>query len=314
MSHKISVDFTGLCLFATKKVPKRLSVLLARDTMKGMEHRPLLSFDIRNLRLFNGASKIEVIQLPDGRQIAIWNLDGKLITLNAGAGALPGDVTLCRGKTGEAPFPEHPWEEMDLRWVPSLGRITGQDLNPIYLEDKPVLGTETCALSARLDINRGFLFSNAAVNRLQPPECWTIPTVSGKPIVQYLADSVRLEIDGEDKAKEDERILTITASSFGGGDTETLELIPDDRNKIEISITNFPQVLPKHDMPMTTMPHFGAYYDLLNKAPDQPLIPVREDAQGQPLMPMPPSAPGKGVHTAMAQGIFPAKCSPGMTP
>jgi hypothetical protein len=325
MSHKISIDFTGLCVFATKNVPDRLSVLLAGDPKKGAHHpaddpkkdtrhRPLLSFNVRNLEVFSGESSVEVIQLPDGSQIASWGLDGKIVTLTPGREALPKKVTLCGGGVPKSRFPQDPQAEMDLCWVPSLGRITGQDVDPVLLDKNPVRSPGPSALVARVDINHGFLFANAAVNRQQPASCWTIRTLSGQSLEQYLADTVRLEIDGQDG-----ELLVFTATPFGGGPIETLALEPVD-GRIALSITNLPEVLPDHRMEMASMDHFSAYYGLLDRMPKDQPVPTRSGRIPDTGKTPPahhvesPRAHTMGPDTAVAEGIYPVKCSPGMLP
>jgi hypothetical protein len=307
MSHRISVDFTGLCVFSTMNVPKRLSVLLATDPRGHMRHRPILSFNVRNHKFFQGKTMSEVIQLPDGRQIASWDLNGRIVSLRTGGSTRPKKVVLCGGGPPATRMPQNPRAELDLCWVPSLTRIAGSsELNSIYLEDKPVPRSGKSALAARVDIDRGHLFSNAAVNRLQPTEWWTIPTASGEPLRQYLADTVRLEIDVDSDA-----LLEIDATRFGGRDTETLTLEPVDK-KIELVITNLPDVLPSPAVQQKEMMHFGLYYELLDPIPRRKPIPTLSGASGRKSMPT--HAHSMGMEGVATQGVHPVKCTPGIIP
>src|SRR5262245_16375972 len=269
MSYKIGIDLTTLCVITTKQ-SKRVSALLVADTIRHMRHRPLLSFNVRNHRTFTGSAMSEVIQLPDGRQIASWDLEGRIVSLKTAANATPKEVVPCGGGVPKTTMPQDPRSELDLCWVPSLKRITGVgDIDSLYFSPNPVPRTGESALAARVDLDQGFLFANAFVNRQQPAVCWTIPTVSGGPLQQYLADTVRLEIDVEtnEKTEEEEKVLVIEATRFGGRDKETLELVPVD-DKIEFSITNLPVELPKTPQLPREMMHFSLYYQLLGPVPN----------------------------------------------
>ena len=308
MSHRISVDFTGLCVFSTLNVPDRLSVLLAADPKGHMRHRPLLSFNVRNHKLFQGKTMSEVIQLPDGRQIASWDLNGRIVRFRQGGSTRPKNVVLCGGGAPATRMPQNPRAELDLCWVPSLTRIAGAtEVNKMYLEDKPLPRSGKSALAARVDIDRGHLFANAAVNRLQPEEWWTIPTASGEPLRQYLADTVRLEIDVDSGAD-----LEIEATRFGSRDKETLTLEPVDK-KIELVITNLPDVLPATAVQPKDMMHFGLYYELLDPIPRKKPIPTLSKASGRNKS-MPAHEHGMGMESAVTHGVHPVKCTPGIIP
>jgi hypothetical protein len=311
MSHKIGIDFTGLCVFSTKQ-PKRVSALLVADTVKHMRHRPLLSFNVRNHKMYTGGAMSEVIQLPDGRQIASWDLEGRIVTLKTAGNASPKELVPCGGGVPKTRMPQDPRAEMDLCWVPSLKRITGVgDIDSLYFSPNPVPGSGESALAARVDLDQGFLFANASVNRQQPAQCWKIPTVSGGPLEQYLADTVRLEIDVETKAEAD-KLLVIEASRFGGRDTETLTLEPVD-DKIEFSITNLPVELPQTSALPREMMHFSLYYQLLGPVPNgDKLIPMLMGDGGQ--MPQAPPEHSKGVERAAIEGVYPVRCTPSMQP
>jgi hypothetical protein len=316
MNYKIGVDFTGLCVFSTKDVPKKLHVLLGADPMGHMHHRPLLSFDVRHHKMFEGGPMNGITQLPDGRQIASWNLEGRMVRLHPAVGkAHPKHVVLCGGGVPSTRTPQDPKSEMDLCWVPSLGRIAGQgNVNPIYLKENPVPSSGPSALAARVDFDRGVLFSNASINRRQPNQFWTIPTLSGGPLHQYLADTVRLEMDVEIEDSSPQKTtptLEISATRFGTGDTETLTLEPVD-GRIDFTITNLPDVLPVSADQVKTMMHFGLYYDLLDPIPQKRPIPILNDGSGP--SPLPPHEHGMGIERAAIEGVYPVKCTPSMLP
>jgi hypothetical protein len=309
MSPRITVDFTGLCLFATKNVPERLSVLLAADPSGAMRHRPILSFDVRNLETFSGGSVDQVIQMPDGTQVASWNLDKHFVTVEAGKSAQPNKVVLCGGAEPKSRCPQNPVSEMDLSWVPSLKRVSGKgDVNPLYLSDNPAPHPGKSALAARLDFDCGYLYSNAAVNRLSPAMCWTFDAGAGQKIEQFLADTVRLEM----QADADE-MLRVQATPFHGHATETLELKPWN-DRIELSITNLPNMLPMPGMSMSTMPHFALYYELLKPAPShRPTPTMSEGSMCGSMGPMKHASKAIAQHASLSRGIRPVKCTPSIS-
>lgn len=304
MSQRVSIDFTGLCVFATKNVPERLSVLLAADPSGRMRHRPILSFDVRNLGSFSGMSVDQVIQLPDGTQIASWSLDQRLVTFKAGKSAQPDKVVLCGAGKPKSRCPQNPVAEMDLGWVPSLAHVSGHgDIDPVYLSDHPPHGGKS-ALAARLDFDCGSLYANAAVNRRSPAAYWTFDDGAGGKVEQYLADTVRLELQsGQGEA------LTIQAAAIGGHGTETLELHPWN-DRIEVSITNLPVMLPAPGMPQSTMPHFALYYALLKPAPKHQPCPTTSEVST--CGPMAPAA--RAMTAGAPRGVYPVKCTPSQSP
>jgi hypothetical protein len=304
MSQRVTIDFTGLCVFATKNVPERLSVLLAADPSGQMPHRPILSFDVRNLGTFSGMSVDQVIQMPDGTQVASWSLDKRLVTVKAGKSAQPDKVVLCGPGKPKSRCPQNPVSEMDLCWVPSLAHVSGKgDIDPVYLSDSPPHGAKS-ALAARLDFDCGSLFANAAVNRRATASYWVFDDGAGGKVEQYLADTVRLEF----QAGMDEP-LTIQAATIGGNSTETLVLHPWN-DRIEMSITNLPVMLPMPGMPQSTMPHFAMYYELLKPAPHHKPTPTT--SEGATCGPMAPAA--RAVSPGGLRGVYPVRCTPSQSP
>src|SRR5262249_30557307 len=304
MSPRVTIDFSGLCLFATKNVPERLSVLLGADSSE--RHRPLLSFDVRNLAGFSGRTVEQVIQMPDGTQVASWSLDKRLVTVKAGKSAAPHKVVLCGGGERKSRLPQNPLSEMDLCWVPSLKRISGKgDINPVYLSDHPVPHPGKPVLAARLDFQCGYLYSNAAVNRLSPAVAWSFNGGEGRKIEQYLADTVRLEF----QADADETVQ-IEAVPFDGHSAETLELRPWN-DHIQLTISNLPDKLPPPGMSGSTMPHFAIYYEFLKPIPNN--RPTPNALEGSMHGSMKPTARAAAHVTAMPRGVHPVKCTPGQT-
>ncbi len=307
MEHRVTVDFTGLCVFVTKNVPERLSVILAADPKGGMRHRPILSFNVRNAGAFSAASVDQVIQLPDGSQIASWRLDKRIVRLKGGRGAHPGKIVLCGGGAPKARCPQDPVSEMDLSWVPSLKRVCGEGkVDPVYLSDNPVPHHGKSALAARVDLDCGYLYANAEVNRQAPAEFWTFSDGTGPGVAQYLADTVRLEMIASPDVP-----VVVEVSRFGGGSTETLELHPWN-DRIEMAITNLPNAMPSHGGHATSMPHFGIYYELLDPAPQHKPIPSR--LEGSTCREQPATAAPMSVVEVGIQGVHPVKCTPGMVP
>lgn len=313
MSQRVSIDFTGLCVFATKNVPERLSVLLGADPSGMMRHKPILSFNVRNLATYSGGTVDQVIQLPDGTQVASWHLDNCLVRVDAGKQAYPGKVVLCGGGAPRSRCPADPVSEMDLCWVPSLKRVSGHgDVDPAFLGDHPVAHPGKSPLAGRIDFDCGYLFANAQVNRRSPSAFWTFDGGSGETVKQYLADTVRLEMQ-----IPPDQALAFQVTPFAGGKPQTLELRPWN-GAIEMSITNLPDMLPSPADPMTTMPHFALYYNLLKPVPKNKPVPSTSPASTcEPAPPSPAGAKGAkalGIVTVGAQGVQPVKCTPGITP
>jgi hypothetical protein len=322
MTHRLSVDFNGLCVFAAERAPKSLSVLMASlaDTM--MQHRPILSFNVRNLVHFSRGNVEQIIQLPNGDQIASWHLDRRIVKFRSMDGARPSQVVLCRDEVTPSRCPQNPMSELDLCWVPSLKRIAGVDkVDPDLLGKNPPRGKKS-GIAARIDFESGNLFAHAAVNRLSPSEFWTFAPTQNGPIEQYLADTVRLEVESTPDAT-----LIIEAYEFGKDrqPAETLVLKPY-KEAIELAISNLPDMVahPEHGVE-ASMDHFAAYYGLLKTAPKFAPIPTTNPASqcGAVSASMPMSAGRKSARGATAgqkgmpigmMGVFPVRCTPGIIP
>lgn len=309
MDNHLTIDFAGLCVFVTKNAPEKLSVILAADPTGTMRHRPILSFNVRNLSKLSAGSVDQVIQLPNGDQIASWHLDKKIVRLVGTRGADPGKVVLCTRGAPTTRCPQDPASEMDLCWVPSLKRVSGHgDINSVYLTDNPVHPSGETALAARVDIESGYLYANAEVNRQTPAEAWTFDDGSGSAVTQYLADTVRLEVRDISAAP-----IVIEVSEFGDGSKETLELVPWN-HMIELAITNLPDASHHDAHDPTRMPHFAFYYELLDPVPQRKPIPTRPSnatcRQTPGTEDMETVSPGDmGV-----LGVQPVRCTPTTVP
>ncbi len=293
MSYDLTIDFTGLCTFVTNDAPEWLRVILLRDTTGAAPHAPRLTFDVRDKLDFKGTDSISnVVQLPNGAQIASWDLSGKILELSGVDTGTPNTVLCCGPKTPEAEEPRDPPEELNFCWVPSLERLCGKgEVKPAFKGDDPGLNGP---VGARFDTKRGFLFSNAEVNRtLQPGGVFEFQP-GGKR--QYLSDAVRLEIRGLTKAVE------LKAKTFGGQEVGVLRLETKKNKAIALSLTNLPVLMPEnaeehHEHGAGAINHFKMYYGLLDQAPAS--FPVPEPAVAGPQV---------------VAGLFPARCTPSSTP
>lgn len=323
MTHRLSVDFNGLCVFAAERAPKSLSALLASYEDAMMRHRPILSFNVRNLVHFSRGTVDQIIQLPNGDQIASWHLDRRIVKFHNLEGARPSNVVLCRDGYPMTRCPQTPVAEMDLCWVPSLKQIAGIDkVDPDLLGTNPPRGKKS-GIAARIDFESGNLFAHAEVNRLQPSEFWTFaPSQGGGMVEQFLADTVRLEVGSNPDAT-----LVIEAFEFGKekAPAETLVLKPYNE-EIAIAISNLPNMVahPEHGME-ASMDHFAAYYGLLKSKPKYAPIPTTTPASQCTALSagMPMSAARKAAQAAThgkpgasvgMMGVFPVRCTPGIVP
>lgn len=322
MTQRVSVDFNGLCVFAAERAPQSLSVLLASYADKMMRHRPILTFNVRNYVSFSKGTVDQIIQLPNGDQIASWHLDRRIVKFRTIDGARPSQVVLLRQNHLPSRCPQDPVSEMDLCWVPSLKRIAGVDrVNPALLGGKPPCGTKS-GVAARIDFEAGNLFANAAVNRLSSSDFWTFSPAQGGTVEQYLADTVRLEVESLPDAK-----LVIEAYKYGSDrkPAETLVLKPW-KESIEIAISNLPDVLTHPDHAgEEAMDHFAAYYKLLKSRPQYEPIPTTTPAShcralsaghamaagAKNARSVPAAHRGSPVH---AMGVYPVRCTPGIVP
>ncbi|HUD73034.1 MAG TPA: hypothetical protein VMQ62_13830, partial [Dongiaceae bacterium] len=255
-------------------------------------------------------------------QIASWHLDRRIVKFRTIDGARPSQVVLLRGSSLPSRCPQNPVSEMDLCWVPSLKRIAGVDkVHPDLLGDRPPCGTKS-GIAARIDFEAGNLFANATVNRLSSSDFWTFSPAQGGPVEQYLADTVRLEVESLPDA-----MLVIEAYKYGNDrkPAETLVLKPW-KETIEIAISNLPDMVAHPDHAgEATMDHFAAYYKLLKSKPQYDPIPsttpashCRAMAAGLPVTEgrknsrsVPPTHRGAPIHT---MGVYPARCTPGIVP
>jgi hypothetical protein len=312
MDNQVSIDFTGLCVFVTNAPNHRLKVILARDPAGKMVHRPIVSFDVASLSHVEGRLPIQVIQMPDGAQIASWNVQDRILRLKDWSCAYPSWVKVCRGDDRLPSYPPDPSTEMDARWVPSLRTVSDSSkVLPVYLQDNPKPSKGATSLAARFDIGAGYLFANAEVNRRSPMECWEFDCGS-RVHRQYLADSMRLELRSHTSEP-----LVIEAYRFGNlsDPAETLELLPSN-GRIALAVSNLPDALPGSEahaahssMHGDGMPHFGIYYTLLDRPKRRP-IPTRSSRPCAAV-----AAPAAGeVMNADMHGVAPVKCTPGMVP
>lgn len=269
-----------------------------------MRHLPIVSFDAKYLHQFVGKSKVPVIQLPNGDQIASWSVENRILTMQKWTDAYPDEVVRCQ-EGGDLPwYPRDPMAEMDVRWVPSLKVVTGSDqIRSDYLSNDPSQGGKDPAIAARFDLDSGYLFSHAEVNRRQPMDLWDFEVGNGKPQThtQYLGDTLRLELHS---ATTD--LVVLEARAFGDfGDVERLELQPQG-GRLEIAVTNFPEEL----QPGVPLGHFHYYYDLLDKPQRRP--DPQPSGKTPADYPVPPA--NKGVARGLAYSIQQVKCTPGMVP
>src|SRR5262245_37705624 len=160
--NRLTIDFTGLCVFVTNEPEGTLKAILAQDPKCGgmddaaamedaaamakgmkmahangkgkhqagkhdmpMKHRPILTFDAKYLHRFKGKSKMQAVQLPNGDQMISWNLENRIVTMRKWKGAYPERVVRCQPGNYLPPFPRDPMAEMDVRWIPSLSLVTG---------------------------------------------------------------------------------------------------------------------------------------------------------------------------------------------
>ena len=318
--NRLTIDFTGLCVLVTNDPSKELKVILACDPMQahGMEHemekdrekmvhRPILSFNVKFFSRFTGDTPIQVIQLPNGDQVASWDLSNRIVRMKEWDDAHPGDLRVCRGNSALPRCPPDPASEMDLRWIPSLKEVSGSgEVIPEYLTEDPRPANGATALAARFDCPAGYLFANAQVNRQSAMKPWNFKGDKGIVHTQYLADSARLELQSSATGK-----VTFEAFAFGKDRqkaSETLELYPKE-GRLEISISNLPVTLPKG--PTKGMPHFSIYYALLKNPGQQPTL---EPASDPCYKAATTSRSAGAVLNAHPFGVYPIKCTPGMVP
>jgi hypothetical protein len=320
--NRLTIDFTGLCVLVTKDAPKGLKVILACAPMEkeakehampmageGMVHRPILSFNVKYLSRFKGKTPIQVIQLPNGDQIASWDLSNRIVRMKEWSGAYPRDLRVCRGTASLGTCPADPVSEMDLRWIPSLKEVSGSgEVIPEYLTEDPRPASGATALAARFDCPAGHLFANALVNRQADMKPWSFK-VANKPVhTQYLADSARLELQSSVTGR-----VTFEAFAFGRDRqtaSETLDLMPKE-GRVEISISNLPVTLPKGDSRDVGMQHFSIYYSLLKNPRRRPEVSQVSHARYKTAAVS--RSPG-AVLNAHPHGIYPIKCTPSMVP
>jgi hypothetical protein len=339
MDHRgkrLTIDFTGLCVFVTNEPEGTLKAILAQDPKCGamgeaamaggkskpmdhgqgrktsrtqkaempMRHRPILSFDAKYLSDFDGLSKMQAIQLPNGDQILSWNLENRIVTMPRWKGAYPDRIVRCQSKADLPMFPRDLPSEMDVRWIPSLKVVTGAErILPVYTSDDPSQGgkNRNMALAARFDLDAGYLFSNAEVNRRGPMDLWEFKNGKEGPHTQYLGDTLRLELHSAALPK-----VVLEARAFGNSsDVEKLVLKPQE-GRLEIAVTNFPEDV----MPGKPLAHFPIYYELL----DNPLRTPEPTMSGKAPAYRPRPSAGKGVEHAVAHNLQQVKCTPGMVP
>jgi hypothetical protein len=327
--NRLTIDFTGLCVFVTNdsKDPKGLKVILARDPDGKMVHRPVLSFHVKYFARFTGKAAMQVIQLPNGDQIASWDLSHRVLRLKEWEDSYPKRVTVCRGKPPLPECPPDPATEMDARWIPSLKTVSGSgEVIAEYLGDDPP-SSGTSALAARFDSQSGYLFSNFEINHRSPMEPWRFKD-KGIDHAQYLADTARLELRS---MSVKEPVVAFEASVLGAKaerKLERLELRPQD-GRIEVSISNLPETLPERDeksgmwraskaggmAPGKGMQHFALYYNLLKNPKWRPIpVPVKDYSYKAMALSRSANRDSGGVMHADAHGVAPVKCTPGMVP
>jgi hypothetical protein len=334
MENRLTIDFTGLCVLVTNDPSRDLKVILACDPMqengkgtagkmarekmgkkKGetmahekMVHRPLLSFHVKYFSRFHGKTPMQVIQLPNGDQIASWDLSNRIVRMKKwGPTAYPSDIHVCTGTANLPTCPSDPTTETDMRWIPSLMQVSGSGtVFPEYLSEDPRPASGATALAARFDCPAGHVFANAQVNRQSDSRPWKFKGTGRRDYSQYLADSARLEL--QSSATD---VVTFEAFTFGKGrhqPSETLELLPKE-GRLEVCISNLPVILPESEQ--KTMQHFGIYYALLEGAKQTPIPKVDEAPRSKSVR---PSRSSGAVINAHPFGVYPVKCSPGMVP
>jgi len=299
MKYDLTIDFAGLCTFVTNDAPEWLRVILLRDAKERFPHAPRLTFDVRNLDQFTGSDISQVVQLPGGEQIASWNLEGKIVELGGlvdGDGS-PSRVACCGPAPAPREKPADPLDELNFYWVPSLGQLCGvRDVAPAHIGNNP--GGDGSPVGARFDTKRGYLFSNAEVNRTTTDGgVWEFGQGGHR---QYLADTVRLEVRNLAASR-----VEIKARTFAGADAGALRLKPF-AERIGLTLTNLPQQLPDTQQAHDVMHHFDLYYDVLVT---QPIA--------RPIPQLGGGAPSPHHATTAAQpvwGIFPVRCTPSQTP
>jgi hypothetical protein len=296
MSYDLTIDFAGLCTFVTNGMPESMRVILLRDTSGQAAHAPRLTFDVRDREQFTGSDIAQIVQLPDGRQIASWDLSNKIVALSVDDGS-PSNVAYCGPRVPPSDAPRDPLEELNFSWVPSMGRMGGvgngkAEVAAKYLTNDPGANGP---VAARFDTQRGFLCSNAQVNRLTAEGVWTFG--GGKQ--QYLSDTARLEVRGIQAPS-----IRFTAKMFGGADAGYLELRSPSGSPIAVSLSNLPIELPDAHS-HAGFEHFTMYYDLFVPAPAARPVPKSLAGAADPH--------GGGAH-GMVQGIFPMRCTPSQTP
>jgi hypothetical protein len=256
---------------------------------------------------FDGKTPIQVIQLPNGDQIASWDLSNRIVKMKEWSDAVdPREIHVCKGTTKLPTCPPNPASEMDMHWIPSLMQASGSGtVFPEYLSEDPRPASGATALAARFDCPAGHVFANAQVNRQSDMTPWKFK--GARPdYSQYLADTARLELLSHKTAP-----VTFEAFTFGKErqePSETLELHPKE-GRLEVSISNLPVTLPGRRL--KTMPHFGIYYALLKGTKQKPIPEVADDPRSKSVR---PSRSSGAVINAHPFGIQPIKCTPGMVP
>ena len=312
MDFILRILFTGLIVFVPSEDRQEVTVFLLNahthqlsDSTSLEEHKPLLlaraggctgdcTTDDSEIAEFIFADQSPATAL-DSLETAVtgggaWQLAGSELSVRKGSPGSPELPSLVirdnvRGSAGGSPLmiPTSASERGDFTWIADLKALcpVGCSVDSSFFDDEPPAGL----IAARFKLRTGNLFTYSVARIGTDVTPVHFKRLDGTGSDSSYSQSVAIWV-GADIAVTGNSV-EIAEAPFGGGTERTMNLVPDENDKVEIAVLNLPPFVPPAT-PFTGTPvlgkHFEMYYELAETPPSSPtrLVPRPGAASGSP--------------------------------
>lgn len=325
MDFILRILFTGLIVFVPSEDRQEVTIFLLNvdhshhlsDNTSLEEHKPLLlaragsctgdcTTDDADIAEYLFADQSATTAL-DSLEAAVtgggaWQLAGSELSLRKGSSSAPELPSLVirddvRGSANGVPLmvPTSATERGDFSWIADLKELctTGCSIDSSFFDEEPPAGL--VAARFRLRTGNMFTYSVARIGSDVTPVHFKRldGTGSDAPYSQAVAIWV-----GADVAVTGDSI-EIVEEPFGGGTERTMNLVPDENDKVEIAVLNLPPFVPPATQ-FTGTPEVGKHFEMYYELGDTPPSPAAR------LVPRPGAASGSPSYTQVTwQSVHP---------
>jgi hypothetical protein len=293
MSVSLSIVFTGLCALIGDGDGKPGEILLLNaggvGEARGVTlpaHAPTLVVSLNDLANPESSGPTRVIAATPTRssrvdQLGIWDLTGAEVRIRAQGSARPG-LQYFRPSKDETSWPDAPRDTRDptswrdLRFVANMKALVGDGrIDPSLIgEEDPAQTRLPRSVAARVHLDAGLLEGAMPSQETYRDDVFEFRSRgSERTVRQALTDAIQWSL------QTDAAAVVIDITPVGGGQAKRLLLAPS-ATPHRLYVSNLPAENESHadahhemsDEEMSAV-HFGAFYDLLWKAPAERPLP-----------------------------------------